>query len=48
MSYKGIRKMEFAGHVLRGSSVTMYNEIIEGYIRGKRDKGGQVEPGSTI
>ena len=35
------RKMEFAGHVLRGSSGTMYNNIIEGYIHGKRDKGRQ-------
>ena len=33
--------MEFAGHVLRGSSGTMHNEIIEGYIHGKRDKGRQ-------
>ena len=35
------RKMEFAGHVLRGSSGTIYNEIIEGYIHGKRDRGRQ-------
>ena len=35
------RKMEFAGHVLRGSSGTIHNEIIEGYIHGKRDKGRQ-------
>ena len=35
------RKMEFAGHVLLGSSGTMYNENIEGYIHGKRDKGRQ-------
>ena len=35
------RKMEFAGHVLRGSNATIYNEIIEGYIRGKKDRGTQ-------
>ena len=35
------RKMEFEGHVLRGSSGAIYNEIIEGYIHGKRDKGRQ-------
>ena len=31
------RKMEFAGHVLRGSSEGIYNKIIEG----KREKGRQ-------
>ena len=35
------RKMEFEGHILRGSSGAIYNEIIEGYIHGKRDKGRQ-------
>ena len=33
--------MEFAGHVLRGSSGAIYNEITEGCIHGKRDKGRQ-------
>ena len=42
------RKLEFAGHVLRGSSGTMYNEIIEGYIHGKETKECSVERGSTI
>ena len=32
------RKMEFAGHVLRGSSGATHNKIIQGYIHGKRDK----------
>ena len=31
--------MEIAGHVLRGCSGTIYNEVIEGYTPGKRDKG---------
>ena len=35
------RKMEFEGHVLRGSSGEIYNEIIEGCIHGKRDRGRQ-------
>ena len=43
------RKMEFVGLVLRGSSGAIYNEIIEGYIHGRREtKQGSVEPGSTI
>ena len=33
--------MEIAGHVLRGVSGTIYNEIIEGYIHEKKGKGRQ-------
>ena len=41
MSYDRIiqKRNEFVGLVLRGSGVAIYDEIIEGNIRGKRDKG---------
>ncbi|KAG1683622.1 hypothetical protein GQR58_009842 [Nymphon striatum] len=35
------RKMRFAGHVLRGSSGSLVNLVLEGSIEGKRDRGRQ-------
>ena len=35
------RKMRFAGHIMRGSSGLLSRLVLEGMIKGKRDRGRQ-------